>query len=131
MIIDIHTHIFPPHICQRRAHYCERDAWFRALYENPRAHMATAEDLIAEMDAANVDISVTFSFGWRDPGLIEECNSYVLDAMHRYPNRLRGMAVLQPLAGVRAVYELERCAKAGMIGVGELMPHGQSYRLSD
>lgn len=131
MIIDIHTHIFPPHICQQRTLYCERDPWFRALYADLRAPMATAEDLIAEMDASAVDIAVTFSFGWTDPALIEEANTYVLDAVQRYPDRLRGMTVLQPLAGNRAVYELERCAKAGMIGVGELMPHGQGYRLSD
>src|SRR5207245_3445053 len=70
-------------------------------------------------------------FGWTDPGLIEETNSYVLDAMRRYPKRIYGMAVLQPTAGVRAVHELERCAQAGMIGLGELMPHGQGYKLSD
>src|SRR5207253_3163978 len=34
-------------------------------------------------------------------------------------------------AGARALRELERCAQAGMIGLGELMPHGQGYRLSD
>ena len=26
---------------------------------------------------------------------------------------------------------MERCARAGMPGFGELMPHGQGYRLSD
>jgi predicted TIM-barrel fold metal-dependent hydrolase len=93
--------------------------------------MATAEELIAEMDNAGVDISVTFSFGWTDPGLIEETNSYVIDAMNRYPGRIYGMAVLQPMLGARAVRELERCARAGMIGLGELMPHGQGYKLSD
>jgi predicted TIM-barrel fold metal-dependent hydrolase len=93
--------------------------------------MACAEDLIAEMDESGVDVSVAFSFGWTDVGLIEETNSYVLDAMRRYPGRIYGMAVLQPTAGRRAVRELERCAQAGMIGLGELMPHGQSYRLSD
>ncbi|GCE47513.1 hypothetical protein EI42_01051 [Thermosporothrix hazakensis] len=131
MLIDFHTHIFPPHICAERSRYCERDPWFNELYANPKARMATAEDLIAEMDASGVDVSVTFSFGWTDPGLIEECNSYVLDAMRRYPGRLLGMAVLQPTAGARALRELERCAQAGMIGLGELMPHGQGYRLSD
>ncbi|MBA2680643.1 MAG: amidohydrolase family protein [Ktedonobacteraceae bacterium] len=83
------------------------------------------------MDSSEVDASVTFSFGWTDPGLIEETNSYVIDAIHRYPTRLYGMAVLQPTAGSRAVYELERCARSGMIGLGELMPHGQEYKLSD
>jgi len=93
--------------------------------------MVTAEDLIAEMSASGVDASVTFSFGWTDPGLIEETNSYIIDAMHRYPQRIYGMAVIQPTAGVRAVRELERCALAGMVGLGELMPHGQGYRLSN
>ncbi|GLV58609.1 amidohydrolase [Dictyobacter sp. S3.2.2.5] len=131
MLIDFHTHIFPPEVCAQRERYCERDPWFRTLYTNPRARMACAEDLIAEMDASGVDASVTFSFGWTDPTLIEETNSYVIDAMRRYPGRLYGMAVLQPLAGERAVYELERCAKAGMVGLGELMPHGQGYSLGD
>ncbi|HTK06513.1 MAG TPA: amidohydrolase family protein [Ktedonobacteraceae bacterium] len=131
MIIDFHTHIFPPDISQHRERYCARDPWFNTLYANPRAALASAEDLISEMDGAGVAASVTFSFGWSDPGLIEETNSYVLDAMQRYPGRIYGMAVLQPTAGVRALHELERCAQAGMVGLGELMPHGQGYRLSD
>jgi predicted TIM-barrel fold metal-dependent hydrolase len=131
MLIDFHTHIFPPEICQQRERYCKRDAWFHSLYADPHARMATAEDLIAEMDVSGVDASVTFSFGWTDTGLIEETNSYVIDAVCRYPQRLYGMAVIQPTLGAKAVYELERCARAGMVGLGELMPHGQGYRLSD
>src|SRR5579885_2098462 len=131
MLIDIHTHIFPPHICQQRELYCARDPWFNALYGNSHVRLASAEDLISEMDNSGVDVAVTFSFGWTDPGLIEETNSYVIEAMQRYAGRIYGMAVLQPTAGARAVHELERCAKAGMIGLGELMPHGQGYRLSD
>ena len=131
MLIDFHTHIFSPEIQKQRARYCARDPWFNELYSNPRAYLATADELVAEMDSTGVDLAVTFSFGWTDPGLIEETNSYVIDAMQRYPGRLMGMAVLQPTAGTRALHELERCAQAGMIGVGELMPHGQGYSLSD
>jgi predicted TIM-barrel fold metal-dependent hydrolase len=131
MRIDFHTHLFPPEIRDHRAKFCARDPWFDQLYSNPRVGIACVEDLIAEMDAAGVDASITFSFGWTDQGLIEETNSYIIDAMRRYPRRIYGMAVLQPLAGTRAVRELERCAQSGMIGLGELMPHGQGYRLSD
>lgn len=131
MVIDFHTHVFPPEICKHREKYCRRDPWFAELYSNPGASMVTADDLILEMEQSGVDISVTFSFGWSDPGLIEECNSYVIDAVNRYCGRLYGMAVIQPNAGTRAVRELERCALAGLIGMGELMPHGQGYRLSD
>lgn len=131
MLIDFHTHLFPPEIQKHREQYCARDPWFDELYANPRITMANAEDLVAEMETSGVDASVAFSFGWTDPGLIEETNSYVIDAMRRYPGRIYGMAVLQPTAGARALRELERCAQAGMIGLGELMPHGQGYRLSD
>lgn len=131
MIVDFHTHIFPPEIVARRAAFLTRDPWLEELYGSPKAKMATAEDLIASMEADGVDVSVTFPFGWRDPGLAEECNSYVLDVMRRYPGRIIGLAAIQPLAGGRALAELERCARAGMPGFGELMPHGQGYRLSD
>src|SRR5260370_7134291 len=131
MFIDFHTHIFPPYIRDHREQYRARDSWFNDLYSNPRASMASAEDLIAEMDTCGVDILVAFSFGWTDIGLIEETNSYVIDSMRHYPNRIYGMAVLQPTIGIQAVRELERCAREGMIGLGELMPHGQGYKLSD
>jgi predicted TIM-barrel fold metal-dependent hydrolase len=131
MLIDFHTHIFSPYVCKHREQYCARDPWFDTLYRDARIRLATAEDLIAEMDASGVDASVAFSFGWSDPGLIEEGNDYILETMQHYPGRIYGMAVVQPLVGERVVYEVERCAKAGMIGVGELMPHGQGYRLSD
>ncbi len=131
MIIDFHTHIFPPEVIARREEFCGRDPWLEELYGNPKAKMASADDLIASMDADGVDVSVTFPFGWRDSGLAEECNSYVLRAMRDFPGRIIGLAAVQPLAGPRAIAELERCAKAGMPGFGELMPHGQGYRLSD
>lgn len=131
MLIDFHTHIFPPDIQRHRERYCARDPWFDKLYSNPGTRIATGEDLIAEMDESGVEVSVTFSFGWTDTGLIEETNNYVIDVMRRYPKRIYGMAVLQPTAGAQAVRELDRCARAGMIGLGELMPHGQGYKLSD
>ncbi len=131
MLIDFHTHIFPPDVQRHRERYCARDPWFDKLYSNPGTRIATAEDLIAEMDESGVEVSVTFSFGWTDTGLIEETNNYVIDVMRRYPKQIYGMAVLQPTAGAQAVRELDRCARTGMIGLGELMPHGQGYKLSD
>ncbi len=131
VIIDAHTHLFPPEIRAQRASYCERDPWFAELYSNPKARIATAEELVASMDAAGIDASIVCAFGWSDPGLIEENNAYLLDATRRYPGRIISLAGIQPTAGPRAVAELERCARAGMPGCGELMPHGQGYRLSD
>lgn len=131
MIVDFHTHIFPPEIIAARERYAARDPWFAELYSNPRAKMADASALVASMETDGIDCSVTFPFGWSDPGLIEDCNSYVIEVMRRYPGRIIGLAAAQPLAGARAIAEVERCARAGMPGIGELMPHGQGYRLSD
>jgi uncharacterized protein len=128
MIVDFHTHVFPPEIIADRHAYTVRDTWFAELYGDPRAKMATADELVASMDAEGVDVAVACSFGWRDGGLCEMCNSYLIQAMQDYPGRIIGLAGVQPLAGPLAVAELERCRKAGMPGFGELMPHGQGYR---
>ncbi len=130
MIVDLHTHIFPPEVIARRQAYLERDAWFARLYSSPRAAMATAEELIAAMDEAGVDLAVTFGFGWADPGLCRLSNDYTLAAVHAYPGRLIGFAVLNP-ASPEAEPEIARCAAEGLAGIGELMPDGQGYPLDD
>ncbi len=131
MIVDFHTHIFPPDVVARRDQLAARDPWFGQLYGNPRAKMATAEDLLASMARDGVDVSVACAFGWSDQGLAEACNDYLLDAMRGSGGRIVALAGIQPRSGPRALAELERCAQAGTPGIGELMPHGQGYRLSD
>ncbi len=130
MSIDFHTHIFPPEVVADRAAFAARDSFFAELYAPPKARMATAADLVAAMDRHGIACAVTFGFGWRDPGLIRLANDAVIQAVRDYPDRLIGFAVAQPTdAGAAA--EVERCAEAGLCGIGELMPHGQGFRLSD
>jgi predicted TIM-barrel fold metal-dependent hydrolase len=130
MLIDSHTHIFPPEVIANRAQFAARDPWFAELYGHERARMATAADLIASLDANGIDRAVTFGFGWRDPGVIRLANDAVIAAVQAYPDRLIGMAVIQPTDPATSG-EIARCAAAGLRGIGELMPHGQGYRLSD
>ena len=131
MIVDFHTHITPPHIIQNREAYLTRDIWFEELYGNPQARLITADELIAEMDRSGVQKSVTFGFGWRDPGLVRESNDYVIDAVRRYPDRLIGFGIVNPAYPKDAAREVERCAANGLRGVGELMPNGQGFSLND
>ena len=42
MVIDFHTHIFPPEFSVDRIRYVDADATFGALYAAPNARMATA-----------------------------------------------------------------------------------------
>ncbi len=131
MIIDFHTHIFPPEMRERREHYAQRDRTFGALYADPRARIASAEDLIATMDEDGVDVSVAMGIGWADYGAAREANDYIIEATSRWQARIVGFAGINPAWGDRAAREAERCAAAGLRGVGELHPDTQGFDLAD
>lgn len=131
MIIDFHTHIVPPWIKERRQEYLGRDPLFDHLYSNPKAKLATADELIASMDDEGVDISIALNIGWVSHKLCEETNDYIMEAVSRYPKRLVGFCAIQPRAGDVAIAELERCAKGGLRGIGELRPDVQGFDLGD
>jgi predicted TIM-barrel fold metal-dependent hydrolase len=121
--IDAHVHIFPPDMIAARESYLLRDERFNTLYREPRARMATADEAVAEMDAAAVSQSVVFGFPFKDQGLCRMVNEYVLEAVARWFGRLVGLACVSP-GRPGAVAELERCLGAGLRGCGELAPEG-------
>jgi len=131
VIIDFHTHVFPPEIKKNRHKYVDRDPCFAILYSDPKAKMATAEELIAGMDEAGVDISVILNIGWTTHELCVETNDYIIDAVSRYPQRLVGFCAVQPNSPKAAAAEIERCAGVGIRGVGEMRPDIQLFDLGD
>ncbi len=131
MIIDFHTHIFPPWLRERRDEYIKADPCFSSLYSQPKAKIATAEELVASMDEAGIDMSVVVNAGWVRHELCVKTNDYILDSISRYPTRLVGFCAIQPRAGDAAIAELERCAKAGARGIGELRSDVQGFDLAD
>ncbi|MDD5701824.1 MAG: amidohydrolase, partial [Dehalococcoidales bacterium] len=90
MLIDFHTHIFPPRIKANRDSFSARDPLFRLLYSDPKARIITADELISSMDEHHVDISVVLNIDWSTPDLCHETNDYILEAISRFPNRLAG-----------------------------------------
>ena len=131
MIIDFHAHIFSPKINQDRPRYIDRDLLFALLYSRKEAKLATAEELIASMDKTGVEISVIINAGWTTNELCRETNDYILESIARYPKRLIGFCTVQPKSIDAAVAEIERCAKAGARGIGEMRPDIQSFDLTD
>ena len=131
MIIDFHTHIFPPELRENREQYLGRDSCFDHLYSDPKAKLATAEDLIASMDREGIDLSIVLNIGWTSHQMCVETNDYIMEAVSRYPKRLVGFCALQPKAGEAAIAELERCARGGMRGIGEMRPDIQGFDLGD
>ena len=131
MVIDFHTHIMPEWVRRDREHYASIDACFATLYANPKARLATAEDLLASMDEASVDVSVVLNIGWTSHEMCVRTNDYLLEAASLHPNRLIPFCALQPASPARAVEELQRCAASGARGIGELRPDIQGFSLAD
>jgi predicted TIM-barrel fold metal-dependent hydrolase len=129
--VDFHTHVFPPEIKKKRSQYIERDPCFAILYSNPEAKIASADELIADMDKNGIDLSVILNIGWTTHELCVETNDYIIDAVAHYPDRLVGFGAVQPQSTKAAIAEIERCAQAGLRGVGEIRPDMQLFDLDD
>ncbi len=126
MIIDFHTHVLPPRIKEDRSRYVDADIAFAQIYSDTKAKIATAEDLIENMDRDGVDASVIVNYGWKTHELCVETNDYILESVARYPKRLYGFCAVSSYSNDASLVEMERCAKAGAKGVGELRPDEQS-----
>jgi predicted TIM-barrel fold metal-dependent hydrolase len=131
VIIDFHTHVFSPQIKNNRSKYIDSDPCFAILYSNSDAKLATTDELIASMDREGIEISVIVNTGWTTHELCLETNDYILEAISRYPKRLVGFCAVQPNSNEAAIAEIERCAQAGIRGVGEMRPDMQLFDLGD
>ena len=119
MIIDIHTHAFPPSICNDRQRFFEQEPAFRMLYESPGSQLVGASRTLEMMDAQGVGKSVIFGFPWCNIETCRRNNDYILEEVSRHPDRLLGFCCVDPLHP-EAAGEVERCLQAGLHGVGEL-----------
>jgi predicted TIM-barrel fold metal-dependent hydrolase len=119
MIIDCHTHIFPPFIRNDRKPFTEAEPAFQLLYSSPEAKLTGAAALIEQMDRSGVDLTVVFGFPWSNPEVMRRHNDYVGEAASRFPDRLLPFVCVDPRLS-EAEGEVERCLANGMRGVGEL-----------
>ena len=131
MIIDIHTHIFPPEFIRDRERLIRLCPWFGTLYENPKRKMASAEQLLGSMKRAGIDRAVTFGFPWSDAGRLRAANDYVFEAARKADGRLIPFAVVDPGNMDLTEEEIVRLRGRHICGIGELMPDGQGFRLDD
>ncbi len=131
LVVDAHTHVFSDLVLQDRQRYAERDTWFGHLHPPGSRYLASPGRLVRTMDASGVQQAWALSFGWADQGLCEAENDCVLDAARRFPGRIVPFCSVQPGAGSAAVAEIERVARLGCRGIGELFPDGQGFALDD
>jgi predicted TIM-barrel fold metal-dependent hydrolase len=131
LIIDAHTHIFPPEVIERRDIFAKRDSSFDFIYGDAKSRMVTYPELIEEMDSSGVDMAVACGFPWRSLDLCRQHNTYMMEAVRAHPDRLIGLATVNPVAGKASDKELERCLDGGLKGVGEISADAQGFRLDD
>jgi len=131
VIVDFHTHIFPPVIAANRARYLDADATFAAMYADPKATLASAEDLLASMDRAEVDVSVALGFAWRDAEICRLHNDYLLEAAANSNGRIIALCTLPLASGIEVIeVEARRCVPAGARGFGELRPDDLGFNIA-
>ncbi len=129
MIVDAHTHVFPPQLIARREDLLRSEPAFAEMYANRRARMATIDDLRVAMDSAGVDAAVINGFAWRDPELCRRHNEYLLDAAAAEGPGLLPFCTLPLNDPDAARAEVLRCVRCGARGFGELRPESQGADL--
>lgn len=147
MIVDSHVHVFPPAVIARRQELLTSEPTFAAIYGDPRARMATADEVLASMADAGVDVSVVVNYAWHDESLVDQTNTYILEAAAQSDGRLLPFVSVH-LTGHRAghaegddaVGQLQRndarvkvrhLSSRGARGIGELRPANLGYSLAN
>ena len=126
MIVDFHTHIFPPAIRQNRDKLFLSEPAFKLLYQSPKSRLVGAAKLLNAMNENGVDKSVIFGFPWKNSDTFKVHNDYIMKTVQSYPDRFIGLGCFDPVSK-DAIAEAERCLNSGMSGIGELAFYQGSY----
>jgi len=119
MVIDFHTHLFPAYFSQKRDAFFSQEPAFEALYRSASARLAGREELLQAMEEQGIQRSVIFGFPWQKAEHFRRHNDYILESVHRHPDKLAGFCCFSPLSP-QGPEEARRCLDAGLAGVGEL-----------
>lgn len=131
MIIDAHIHLLPRQVQQDRQPFCLSDPAFGSIYANPKARIATEDDIISYLDSSKIDRAIVFGFPWEDHDLAARNNDEVWAFSERHPGRIVPFAILSSAGGERAHKEAERTLAAGFSGIGELAMYHRGWSLQD
>jgi len=139
-VIDAHVHLYPPEANADPA------GWGSVRNENEWVMMCTRrrrdgtpvqdfpkmENLLREMDRAGVERCNLLGWYWHQPATCAEQNRFYAQCVKAHPDRLSAFATIHPERDSRTVLdEMIRSRNDGLIGLGELSPHAQNYRVTD
>ncbi len=118
MIIDFHTHIFPPRISESKSEYLT-DSRFKLLYDSEKSAVADAGDLAAYMEKSGIDASAAMSFPWKDDKLCAYHNEYMAETAAGYRGRIFPFGMI-PQGCRSPVLEAEKIKGSELYGIGEI-----------
>jgi predicted TIM-barrel fold metal-dependent hydrolase len=130
-VVDSHVHVFSAEVIADRERVCAAEPWFDLLYSAPQAKLASPDDLLAAMDEAGVAIGVAAGFPWRDLGRARFENDFLAATAAASGGRIRWLANMPPLEGIRAAEEAHRCFALGASGIGEINADAQGVDLEN
>ena len=119
MIIDTHVHIMSKAVQENRSAFFDGEPEFKLLYDSPKSRIVSAEDVIETMDKNEINTCVVCGFPWHNPDTARTNNDTVIEAVARYPGRIKGLACFDAVWD-GAADETRRCIDAGLSGAGEL-----------
>ena len=123
---DAHTHIFAGSQRLRRDTIAAADPTFSAIYRDPAAKIATADDLVDTLDRAGFAGAAAAGFAFTHQSEIDAQNEALLAAGRAHPGKVVPLATINlALPGWRA--DAERLLASGARGFGELRPGNQCW----
>ena len=124
--IDAHTHLFPPEQQRARSHLADEDRTFAEMYGNPKAAMASGEELLEALRAVGFDGAFAAGFAFASPRDVSCQNEYLLAVASESAGRVYALCTLN-LSDPAWEREAVRRLEAGALGFGELRPHNQGW----
>lgn len=130
MIIDAHTHLYPPEI------NANPSAWALAHNEPHFAQLCTRtrkngqlvqafpslDEFLRTLDAAQIDRAILLGWYWQNPSSCALQNRFFAHCIRQHPDRLSAFASIHPGSST-ALDEIRRAHSEGLVGIGELSPH--------
>jgi predicted TIM-barrel fold metal-dependent hydrolase len=139
-VIDSHVHLYPKEVdidpgvwaaAKEEKHWallCTR----RRRDGRPVQSLPTLDGLLQAMDAGGIARAVLLGWYWEKHDTCAWQNRFYAECVRAHPDRLSAFATFHPAAGRAVVIEeLRRAQGEGLIGIGELSPHSQGFRVDD
>jgi uncharacterized protein len=139
-VIDAHVHLYPPEINRAPAAWAAAagEIHWSTLVNRRRPNgsrvqtFPSVEELLREMDAAEVERAVLLGWYWLTPEACVLQNRFYAACVRAHPTRLSGFATFHPGAGLaETLGEMQRARAEGLVGIGELSPHAQGYAIDE